>query len=264
MLTQIQQNKLKAILDGKVASVDEFTAFELTKLLRKSEYVMHSDVRDYVHSFMTDYISLGEYERTIYNQDGWSAYKYIPKQETDSSTDSTSNDNTLIDNINDYFSDVDNSIVTTDSDITTPRVIGATTGSYGIVTSTNGTGGNQTTGNLFDDSDTRNLSDLISEEFKLQSNNRINISEKIIGTNVDTIYVYLDNSDMIVITNDILSVNSPKTRPHKISKSQKSFRFTLNPYISNHKKKSIDYNICEIQDVEEHSKGKFSLFLDVY
>lgn len=276
MLTQIQQNKLKTILDGKIASVDEFTAFELTKLLRKSEYVMHSDVRDYVHSFMTDYISLGEYERTVYDQDGWSAYKYIPKQETDSSidssidssTDSSSNDSTLIDTINNYFSDVNDSIIAPDSNTSAPRVIGATSGSFGIAgtsgTSSNKSSDDNDSNSLFDDSDTRELSDLIGEEFRLQTNNRINIPEKVFGSNVNQIYVYLDNSDLIVVTTDLSCITSAKTRPHKISKSQKAFRFTLNPYLSDHKKNSIDYNISEIQDVEEHSKGKFSLFLDVY
>lgn len=263
MLSQLQQNKLKTILDGKVVSQDEFTAFELTKLLRKSEYVMHSDVRDYVHMLMADYIGLGEYSREIYQEGNWSAYKYIPKQETNSSTDEDTDsvDDTLINTINDYFSDVNDSIVSDDSTSTSPKTIGAKT-----IGATNDifTASPKQSAPLFDDSDTRELSNLIGEEFLLQTNNRINIPEKIIGPNIDEIYVYLDNSDLIVVTTDISCVTSAKTRPHKISKSQKAFRFTLNPYLSSFKKKLIDYNVSEIQDVEEHSKGKFSLFLDVY
>ena len=91
MLTQTQELIVKEIVDNKVSAKEQFTAFEVTKELRRTETdrVFHGDVRDHVHLLMEDYVQLNEYERNFHRDpNGWNAFMYspVPVQDVSDST----------------------------------------------------------------------------------------------------------------------------------------------------------------------------------
>lgn len=255
MLTQVQENKLKIILDGKVVSNDEFTAFELTKLLRKSEYVMHSDVRDYVHTLMADYLALGEYKRETYNQDGWSAYKYSPNKPVVDSTDIDS----AIDSISNYLTDSQNSVGTTNN-------VYASTGnsnSQSISDETDEDDDKNDNGIEYEDEDEDTLFDIINCKFKVRSNNRVTLPQNIFGKKYKTIYTYLGENDELVVsaTDDPEdTISSNKTRLRKTKLIGNNFRFTINPYIDIYDQPSV----VEVIDVDTNDSDIVSVYLDIY
>lgn len=257
MLTQVQENKLKTILDGKVISNDEFTAFELTKLLRKSEYVMHSDVRDYVHTLMADYLALGEYKRETYSQDGWSAYRYSPNKPD---TDSTDTDST-INSINSYLSG--------SSDSNSTVGLSGSAGTHGYNYSNGTSSDEEEDDDDVDDNgvayeeDEISLFDIINCKFKVKSNNRVTLPQNIFGKKYQTIYTYLGENDELVVSatnNPEDTISSNKTRLHKTKLIGNNFRFTIDPFIDMYDQPSV----VEVIDVDTNDSDIISVYLDIY
>jgi hypothetical protein len=81
MLNGIQEAKLITIIDALVTNNDSFTAFDLTKELRKTESVKHDDVKILTHHYMSKYDTIYTKEQ-FSSPEGWDAIQYKPVQKT--------------------------------------------------------------------------------------------------------------------------------------------------------------------------------------
>lgn len=237
MLNSHQKAKVTTLVDAKTIAQEEFTAFDITKVLRKTEPVTHRDVKEFVHNYMrTGELSTNDYRKELYNDpQGWQAWKYIPNlSDEDDCEDDCDCDCCHDSDVHccDIDEDEDDSgtnktqLIQDAFDILNNIKNAALKGIKGVMDDMNKKVTNTDSDDSMDDTSVGNI--LI----KLDAKGRITLSKKYFGSTLyPELYVYVDNDSKLVVTAGDVTGSANNVRVVKFDTNRNGYRFTVPTYI---------------------------------